>query len=133
VAASKAQLYASTASASPISDSQYSSSFYVQKLPSLDTTTDDRHALAMKIPSTLYHGGIPQANPVYKVAFLGFEGCGKSALVCRYVFGSYRVDHMPTVEDIYTKEVLVDGGSCDLEILDTPGNEEMFYKVLIQE
>lgn len=37
------------------------------------------------------------------------------------------------MEDLFTKEVSIDSSPCDLEILDTPGSEEMFYKVLIEE
>ena len=64
---------------------------------------------------------------------LGGEQSGKSALACRYLFGSFREDHVPTLEDIYTQTVNVDQIDCELEIMDTPGSEEMFYKVLIQE
>lgn len=40
---------------------------------------------------------------------------------------------MPTIEDHYSKVITLDGYETEVEILDTPGSEEMFYKVLIQE
>lgn len=40
---------------------------------------------------------------------------------------------MPTIEDHYSKVVTLDGYETEVEILDTPGSEEMFYKVFIQE
>lgn len=56
---------------------------------------------------------------------------GKSSLITRYLFNSVREDYVPTYEDQFTQQVTVDGLDCELEILDTPGNEETFYKVLV--
>lgn len=69
--------------------------------------------------------------PVYKIAILGVTNTGKSNIVCQYLFGTPRLDHIPTFEDNYTQNVRIDNEECELEILDTPGAEETFYKVLV--
>ncbi|XP_074125779.1 GTPase NRas-like [Sminthopsis crassicaudata] len=59
----------------------------------------------------------------YKLVILGSCGVGKSALSVRLVDNCFETDQYPTVKDFYT-EIVVDGKFCQLEILDTPGNEE---------
>ena len=58
---------------------------------------------------------------------------GKSALASRYLFGVIREEHVPTYEDTYLKTVVVDGEECEIEVIDTPGREEDFYKVLVHD
>ncbi|TNV78211.1 hypothetical protein FGO68_gene7939 [Halteria grandinella] len=67
----------------------------------------------------------------YRLAFLGSQHVGKSSLITRYLFNSVREDYVPTYEDQFTQQVTVDGVDCEVEILDTPGSEETFYKVLV--
>jgi GTPase SAR1 family protein len=68
---------------------------------------------------------------LYKFAILGLSGVGKSALVCNYLFGQLRHEHNITIEDIYNQQVTIDGMDCEVEVLDTAGREELFYKQMI--
>lgn len=56
-----------------------------------------------------------------KLAILGGGSVGKSALTVRYTHGAFPVAYDPTIEDSYRKEVLLDGCTFGLEILDTAG------------
>ncbi|VUZ49612.1 unnamed protein product [Hymenolepis diminuta] len=60
----------------------------------------------------------------YKVVVLGDGGVGKSALTVRFVTGKFEEKYDPTIEDFYRKEILVNGKSTMLEILDTAGSEQ---------
>ncbi|KTW30060.1 uncharacterized protein T551_02004 [Pneumocystis jirovecii RU7] len=53
---------------------------------------------------------------LYKLVILGDGAVGKTALATQ--------TYDPTIEDSYRKQVMVDGHSCILEILDTAGQEE---------
>ena len=60
----------------------------------------------------------------YKIVVLGSGGVGKSALTVQYVQGIFVTKYDPTIEDIYRKEVEIDGQQCMLEILDSAGTEQ---------
>jgi GTPase SAR1 family protein len=47
-------------------------------------------------------GPIQANTALYRIAFLGATGVGKSTLASQYLFGKSRSDHIPTIEDIYT-------------------------------
>lgn len=68
----------------------------------------------------------------YTFALLGTATVGKSALVCRHLFGSYREDYLPTYEDRYSSSRVVDQIESEYELRDTPGSEEAFYKLFIE-
>eukprot|EP01118_Nematostelium_gracile_P012126 TRINITY_DN4389_c0_g1_i2.p1 TRINITY_DN4389_c0_g1~~TRINITY_DN4389_c0_g1_i2.p1 ORF type:complete len:130 (+),score=13.47 TRINITY_DN4389_c0_g1_i2:304-693(+) len=66
---------------------------------------------------------IKAEQPIYHVAVIGDE-CGKSRMVCRFLYDTYEEVDDPTVEDRYTKSnFVVDSEPCKLEILDTSGND----------
>ena len=57
--------------------------------------------------------------------------CGKSRLLCRFLFNEYKDQDDPTVEDSYSKnDFVVDNDPCKLQLLDTSGND--FYANLYQ-
>uniref|UniRef100_A0A4X2LDG5 Uncharacterized protein n=1 Tax=Vombatus ursinus TaxID=29139 RepID=A0A4X2LDG5_VOMUR len=57
------------------------------------------------------------------------SGCvGKSALTIQLVKNCFVPDHDPTIEDSYRTQLIVDGQSCQLDILDTTGDEEMLSR-----
>ncbi len=58
------------------------------------------------------------------VSVLGAGGVGKSALTLRFVRNFFVQDWDPTIEDAYRKQVQVDGKSCNLELLDTAGQDD---------
>ena len=55
---------------------------------------------------------------------LGNGGVGKSALTIQFVQRLFVADYDPTIEDSYTKHLIVDEQVCKLEVLDTAGQEE---------
>lgn len=63
---------------------------------------------------------------LYQLAALGSGTVGKSAITLRYVQRIFYEDYDPTIEDAYRKNVVVNGKACQLEILDTAGEEDYF-------
>jgi len=68
------------------------------------------------------------AKPEMKIAVIGAGGVGKSAITVQYVQGRFLVDYDPTIEDAHRKQVMIDGQTYILDILDTAGQED--YTVL---
>jgi len=60
----------------------------------------------------------------YKICCLGDGGVGKTALTIQLCSNHFVEEYDPTIEDSYRKQVVIDGQSCLLEILDTAGQEE---------
>src|SRR3990167_10723644 len=60
----------------------------------------------------------------YKLAIIGGEGVGKSALTIQFIQNQFVEDYDPTIEDSYRKQATIDGELCMLDILDTAGQEE---------
>lgn len=60
----------------------------------------------------------------YEVVVLGAGGVGKSALTVRFVNDSFLEHYNPTIEEQYRREIVVDGETIALEILDTAGAEQ---------
>lgn len=60
----------------------------------------------------------------HELMVCGSAGVGKSALVLRYALGRFVEEYDPTIEDNFSKETIVDGEECLLEILDTVGWED---------
>jgi len=59
-----------------------------------------------------------------RLAVLGAGGVGKSALTLRYVRDFFVTDWDPTIEDAYRTTVEVDNICCQLEVLDTAGQDD---------
>ena len=51
-------------------------------------------------------------------------GVGKSALTIQLIQNQFEEEYDPTIEDSYRKQVVIDGETCRLDILDTAGLEE---------
>ncbi|XP_036596469.1 GTPase HRas-like [Trichosurus vulpecula] len=60
----------------------------------------------------------------YKVVVMGSCSVGKSALTIQLVKNCFVSDYDPTIEDSYHTQLVVDGETCQLEIIDSTGNEE---------
>ena len=54
-------------------------------------------------------------------------------MLSRFIFKNYRQDYIPTYEDNFQTSAFVDGMESDIEILDTPGSEEVFYNLFIKD
>ena len=57
-------------------------------------------------------------------AILEAGGVGKSAITIQFIQNHFINDYDPTIEDSYTKQVVIDEETCFLDILDTAGQEE---------
>lgn len=69
----------------------------------------------------------------FKIGVFGIANVGKSALITRFIFNTFRSEYIPTYEDIFKVSAKVDGYESDLELLDTPGTEEAFYNLFIKD
>lgn len=58
-----------------------------------------------------------------KIVLMGQGGVGKTAMVLRYTTGDFNEQYMPTIGDMYTKDVEVNGAPRHVEIDDTAGQE----------
>ncbi|XP_032239412.2 ras-like protein 1 [Nematostella vectensis] len=56
---------------------------------------------------------------VYRIALLGDEGVGKTALLVRFLCHRFLGEYDPTIEDKYRKSINIDDVTVTLEILDT--------------
>ncbi|CAG8524850.1 1212_t:CDS:2 [Paraglomus brasilianum] len=65
-----------------------------------------------------------QDLPLHKVIMVGSGGVGKSALTLQYMYGDFVEEYDPTKADSYRKKVTLDGQDCQIDILDTAGQEE---------
>ena len=76
------------------------------------------------------HNSLPSGerdNPrmtEYKLVVVGAGGVGKSALTIQLIQNHFVDEYDPTIEDSYRKQVVIDGETCLLDILDTAGQEE---------
>ena len=69
----------------------------------------------------------------FKIGVFGIANTGKSALITRFIFNTYRSDYVPTYEDNFKASERVEGVESDLNLLDTPGTEEAFYNLFIKD
>jgi len=59
-----------------------------------------------------------------KIAVLGKGMVGKSSLTYKYINYNTPKDHDPTIEDKYSTVTTVNGINCEVEILDTAGQDD---------
>ena len=59
-----------------------------------------------------------------KIAVLGQTLVGKSALTFRFINNKFQKEHDTTIEDAYTLSANIDDIHCQLEILDTAGQDD---------
>nr|6PQ3_A Chain A, GTPase KRas [Homo sapiens] len=69
----------------------------------------------------------------YKLVVVGAGGVGKSALTIQLIQNHFVDEYDPTIEDSYRKQVVIDGETCLLDILDTAGQEEYILDTAGQE
>ncbi|XP_045150650.1 GTPase NRas-like [Echinops telfairi] len=60
----------------------------------------------------------------YKLVVAGAGGVGKSAPTIQLIQNHFVDEYDATIEDSYQKQVVIDGETCVLDILDTAGQEE---------
>nr|XP_054757400.1 GTPase HRas-like [Lytechinus pictus] len=69
-------------------------------------------------------GGINNPNIFFIFLSSTAGGVGKSALTIQLIQNHFVDEYDPTIEDSYRKQVVIDGETCLLDILDTAGQEE---------
>jgi small GTP-binding protein len=65
-----------------------------------------------------------QELPLHKVIMVGSGGVGKSALTLQFMYGDFVEEYDPTKADSYRKKITLDNQECQIDILDTAGQEE---------
>lgn len=66
----------------------------------------------------------PLSDGSFRVAVLGEAGVGKSALTVQFICHRFLSEYDPTLEDTYTKDIVVDGKELKVHVLDTAGYAE---------
>lgn len=61
---------------------------------------------------------------VHKIIMVGSGGVGKSALTLQFMYDEFVEDYEPTKADSYRKKVVVKEEECQVDILDTAGQED---------
>ncbi|EDO45827.1 predicted protein [Nematostella vectensis] len=61
---------------------------------------------------------------LHKVIMVGSGGVGKSALTLQFMYEEFVEDYEPTKADSYRKKAILDGEECQIDILDTAGQED---------
>lgn len=65
-----------------------------------------------------------QQKPLHKVIMVGSGGVGKSALTLQFMYDEFVEDYEPTKADSYRKNITLGGNECQIDILDTAGQED---------
>ena len=73
------------------------------------------------------HGKI--LNKPIQIAIVGPGAVGKSAITQRIIDNTFVADYDPTIEDLFEKTMSIDGNHVVVTILDTAGQEGMFYLI----
>jgi GTPase KRas protein len=55
----------------------------------------------------------------YKIVVVGDGGVGKTSLISKFVFSNFVAEYDPTIEELFRKQVTVDGEACILDITGT--------------
>ena len=63
-------------------------------------------------------------KPLHKVIMVGSGGVGKSALTLQFMYDEFVEDYEPTKADSYRKNITLGGTECQIDILDTAGQED---------
>jgi len=63
-------------------------------------------------------------KPLHKVIMVGSGGVGKSALTLQFMYDEFVEDYEPTKADSYRKNIVLAGNECQIDILDTAGQED---------
>ncbi|KAG1473778.1 hypothetical protein G6F56_000754 [Rhizopus delemar] len=93
---------------------------YSQEALNLPDTTDTKTNEKKQMPKSKPK----QYSQGHKFFMVGSGGVGKSALTLQYMYGDFVEEYDPTKADSYRKKVDLDNQECQIDILDTAGQEE---------
>ena len=66
----------------------------------------------------------PRQPPKLKIIALGESGTGKTSVIKRFVHNCYNESEPTIGQDVYPRNITVDGKECCLQIIDTAGQEK---------
>ncbi len=61
---------------------------------------------------------------IIKLGVIGPQAVGKSALTVRYVQKVFIDEYLPSIEDLYKRNIIIDGEQIEVDILDSSGLDE---------
>ncbi len=64
------------------------------------------------------------AEQRHRLVVLGAERVGKSAILARFLRNAFNVAYKATIEDLHSRDFVVNGASVKVDFLDTAGNME---------
>uniref|UniRef100_A0A0K0EJW2 small monomeric GTPase n=1 Tax=Strongyloides stercoralis TaxID=6248 RepID=A0A0K0EJW2_STRER len=94
-----------------------------QKVADLESGKDRNFQMSGSQKKANESGG-GGSSQLYKVIMVGSGGVGKSALTLQFMYEEFVEEYEPTKADSYRKKVVLDGGECSIDILDTAGQED---------
>jgi len=97
---------------------------YLEKAHKIKKELKEKKQAAASAAASIASGG---KKSECKIAVLGTNGVGKSALVVQCVQGIFVESYDPTIEDSYRKMMQIDNFNVMLEILDTTNSESVFF------
>ena len=59
-----------------------------------------------------------------RLVVMGDSYVGKSAIIKRFLFGTFDGQHIPTVEDLFSRDFELGGNTLKVDILDTAGDAQ---------
>ena len=65
---------------------------------------------------------IPQKR--HNLILLGCSGVGKTSIALKFTADEFTEEYQPTKTDVYTKQMIVNGNNCHVDILDTAGQQQ---------
>ena len=80
-------------------------------------STIGKHAPSLSSPTLIGR----QLEIAFRLVILGESGVGKSSLIKRYVLKNFQEDYQQTIEDQYTKKMIIEDDVIDFDILDIGG------------
>ena len=60
----------------------------------------------------------------FRLVVMGDTFVGKSAIVKRFLFGTFNTKYVATVEDLYSRDYELAGTALNVDILDTSGDAQ---------
>ena len=60
----------------------------------------------------------------FRLVVMGDSYVGKSSIIKRFLFGTFSIDYVATVEDLFSQDFEVGGSCLKVDILDTAGDAQ---------
>jgi Ras-related protein Rap-1B len=60
----------------------------------------------------------------FRLVVMGDSYVGKSSIIKRFLYGTFNIDYVATVEDLFSQDFEVGGTCLKVDILDTAGDAQ---------